>query len=100
MRKHSCRTIVLSVALITAWLMIPVGTSASPQPRKFAVLISTGRTLADDTWYHSEYWYDLVLTYRMLIENGFTHEQIYVLYGDGRISPATTPPTRTRIRLP
>ena len=50
---------------------------------KHAVLISTGKTVSDDTMYHSEYWYDLFLQYKMLRENGFKDENIYVLYGDG-----------------
>lgn len=50
---------------------------------KHAVLISTGKTISDDTMYHSEYWYDLFLQYKMLRENGFKDENIHVLYGDG-----------------
>ena len=50
---------------------------------KYAVLISTGNTTADDTLYHSEYWYDLFLNYQALREDGFKDEDIYVLYGYG-----------------
>ena len=50
---------------------------------KYAVLISAGDTIADDAMYHSEYWYDLILMYRTLIENGFSHNNIFVLYGVG-----------------
>lgn len=82
MTRHIHWTVLVVFGLLAAWLM-PMVTLASPGPGKFAVLISTGRTLADDTWYHSEYWYDLMLTYRMLIENGFAHDHIYVLYGNG-----------------
>lgn len=78
-------TLVTLVFLLSCLVLQTPGvvTQASPGPGKFAVLISTGRTTADNTWYHSEYWYDLVLTYRTLIENGFTHDHIYVLYGNG-----------------
>lgn len=50
---------------------------------KYAVLISTGNTQIDDVMLHSEYWYDLILMYRTLIENGFSHDNIFVLYGAG-----------------
>ena len=50
---------------------------------KYAVLVSTGNTTADDTLYHSEYWYDLFLQYQALREDGFRDENIYVLYGNG-----------------
>jgi hypothetical protein len=51
--------------------------------QKYAALISTGNTTTDDTMIHSEYWYDLFLHYKMLRENGFKDENIYVLYGNG-----------------
>ncbi|MHA1308446.1 MAG: C13 family peptidase [Candidatus Heimdallarchaeota archaeon] len=50
---------------------------------KYAVLISAGRTDSEDVAFHSEYWYDTVFMYKTLIENGFSHENIFVLYGDG-----------------
>ena len=50
---------------------------------KYGVLISTNQVLTDDVAYHSEWWYDLVLQYQMLRQNGFKDENIYVLYGDG-----------------
>ncbi len=50
---------------------------------KYAVLISTGNTVADDTLYHSEYWYDLFLNYQALRDEGFADDNIYVLYGNG-----------------
>jgi hypothetical protein len=50
---------------------------------KYGVLISTNEVIVDDVAYHSEWWYDLVLQYQMLRENGFKDENIYVLYGDG-----------------
>lgn len=49
----------------------------------YVVLISAGRTTADDAYTNSEYWYDLLLAYEMLIDNGYAHEDVYVLYADG-----------------
>lgn len=51
--------------------------------QKYALLISTGETTVDDNDYHSEYWYDMFWMYRMLIDQGFTHNNIFVLYGIG-----------------
>lgn len=51
--------------------------------KNYAVLISAGKTKGDDKPYNSEYWYDLFLIYEILYENGFTHSNIHVLYGDG-----------------
>lgn len=50
---------------------------------KYAVLISANNVTADDSAIHSEWWYDLVLQYKMLKENGFKDDRIYVLYGSG-----------------
>ncbi len=49
----------------------------------YAVLISAGKSTADDAMINSEYWYDLLLTYEMLIDNNYEHNNIYVLYGEG-----------------
>jgi len=57
---------------------------AAAEAKKYAVLISAGETTEDDAMFNSEFWYDLVLTYRMLIDNGYSHEDVWVLYGDGR----------------
>lgn len=51
--------------------------------QKYAVLISSNKVIADDVAYHSVWWYDTVLMYKMLKENGFKDENIFVLYGDG-----------------
>lgn len=82
MRKHRLWLVLVIIAILSGSMM-PLGTEASPGPGKFAVLISTGTTTLDDQLFHSEYWYDLVLTYNMLVEKGFTHDHIYVLYGLG-----------------
>ncbi len=70
---------------ITMILMLPLValTSTAFAQQKYAVLISSGQTNVDDQFLHSEYWYDLFLMYRMLIEDGFTHNNIFVLYGNG-----------------
>ncbi len=47
------------------------------------MLISTNDVNNDDSAIHSEWWYDLVLQYKMLKENGFKDDKIYVLYGSG-----------------
>jgi len=55
------------------------------QPRqKYAVLISAGETFKDETLTHSEYWNDLLMIYKSLIDQGYTHENIYVFYGEGK----------------
>lgn len=50
---------------------------------KYAVLISTNKVTDDDIGYESVWWYDTVLMYKMLRENGFKDKNIFVLYGDG-----------------
>lgn len=65
-------------------------TRRDPKPskgNKHAVLISAG--VAADTELASEYWDDLVLQYRMLIDNGFPEDQICVLYDKGQDYNAT-----------
>jgi hypothetical protein len=52
-------------------------------PEKYAVLVSTEQ--ADgETQNNAEFWYDVVLTYRTLVRDGFRPENIVVLYGDGK----------------
>ncbi|KPJ87080.1 MAG: hypothetical protein AMJ53_18695 [Gammaproteobacteria bacterium SG8_11] len=68
----------LIVGLIISSVLLSSGCA-----HKYAVLVSTGETTADDVMIHSEYWYDLFLQYKMLRQNGFKDEKIYVLYGSG-----------------
>lgn len=50
----------------------------------YAVLICAGKSDGDDIFCNSEYWYDLFLAYEELIfVEGYSHENIYVIYGDG-----------------
>ncbi len=66
-----------TLTLLCLALMLLYGCS------KYAVLISTNEVTQDNISYHSEWWYDLVLQYQALRDNGFDDEDIYVLYGDG-----------------
>ena len=50
---------------------------------KIAVLISTEFAESGATIYDADAWYDTVHTYCMLRANGFTDENIWVLYGYG-----------------
>jgi glycosylphosphatidylinositol transamidase (GPIT) subunit GPI8 len=68
----------LIVLLLSLFLLFSIGCA-----QKYAVLISTNQVTADDVAYHSEWWYDLFLHYKMLKENGFNDDKIYVLYGNG-----------------
>ena len=68
----------LIIILLSFFLMFSLGCA-----QKYAVLVSTGKAITDNSMYHSEYWYDLFLHYKMLRENGFKDDKIYVLYGDG-----------------
>ncbi len=64
-------------------LMVLLVILSSGCAQKFAVLISTNEVTNDDMMIHSEWWYDLFLQYKMLKENGFEDDKIYVLYGSG-----------------
>ena len=77
------RTKSLIMANMVGALLLASLTSQAAAQQKYAVLISTGQTTVDDQMVHSEYWYDLLLMYRALIERGFTHNNIFVLYGNG-----------------
>jgi hypothetical protein len=72
-----------SVWVVIAFTMFFCSVSPALAQQKYALLISAGRTTNDDVSYHSEFWYDLFLMYRMLAEAGFTHNNIFVLYGNG-----------------
>lgn len=67
---------ILLLALLTF-----ISTAFAQQ--KYAVLVSADEANVDDQVINSEFWYDLFLMYRTLIEKGFTHDRIYVLFGDG-----------------
>jgi len=77
-----CLMIVLAVLLLC-----PAGANA----RDYAVLVSAGEATADDTEVNSEYWYDLYLQYETLISEGYSHDDIYVLYGYGTPFPSSKP---------
>jgi len=78
------------VGLLAVLTLVSLG--AGPAGAKnYAVLISAGQTTSDGSVYNSEYWYDLVLTYRMLVDQGYDHDDIFVLYGDGQDFPSQRP---------
>jgi len=68
----------LIVLLLSLFLLFSIGCA-----QKYAVLISANNVTVDDVAYHSVWWYDLFIKYKMLRENGFEDEKIYVLYGKG-----------------
>lgn len=75
--RSGAKGVSLAIAMMMSVLLFPACA------QKYGVLISTNKVTADNSAYHSEWWYDLVLQYKMLKDNGFTDDKIYVLYGDG-----------------
>lgn len=69
---------IFSIATVLLLCAQPVGA------RDYAVLISAGETTADNTPVNSEYWYDMLLMYTTLIDEGYSHDDVYVLYGFGQ----------------
>ncbi len=80
MKTKLTQTILLEY--VTIFVLLIVSLSAA-NAENYAVLISAGLTEDDSTEFHSEYWYDLFLMYEVLYNNGFTYDNIYVLYGEG-----------------
>ncbi|MGD0338783.1 MAG: hypothetical protein ABSB78_08320 [Bacteroidota bacterium] len=74
---------IIILTLITFVLCLFVVASSTQAQQKYALLISAGETTLDDTFYHSEFWYDMFFLYRTLIDLGFSHDNIIVLYGNG-----------------
>jgi len=71
---------------ITIFILIIVGSTVLnqfSQAKNYAVLISAGESTTDNAEENSEYWYDLFLQYTTLIDKGYDHEDVYVLYGEG-----------------
>ncbi len=65
-------------------LMIICSLILNVYSEKYAILVSAGKATADDVFSNSEYWYDLFSAYEDLILNeGYSHENVYVFYGDG-----------------
>mgnify|MGYP000362526966 CR=1 FL=1 len=85
MLRRKTRPIIM--VLVTAFIVM-VHASISGA-KNYAVLISAEKSTMDDHKYNSEFWYDLFLMYETLIDYGYTHQNIYVLYGDGSDSPYT-----------
>lgn len=66
------------LSLLAVGYLSTVGCAAN-----HAVLISANNVTMDDVSIHSEWWYDLILQYKMLREKGFKEGNIHVLYGNG-----------------
>jgi hypothetical protein len=64
-------------------LLVLGGLGATGCAQKYAVLISANNVTMDDLSIHSEWWYDLILQYKMLREKGYKRSNILVLYGNG-----------------
>lgn len=69
--------------LLCAVIMLVGSPGITGCATKHAVLLSSNETLYDDMAYHSEWWYDLILQYKTLKDNGFKDDNIHVVYGDG-----------------
>lgn len=68
------------------WILVALAcclAAATAEAANYVVLISAGRATEDDAYTNCEYWYDLLLAYEMLIDNGYDHDDVYVLYGEG-----------------
>lgn len=75
MRK-SATILFLAVTCVLLW-------APTADARDYAVLISAGEATQDDAICNCEYWYDMLLQYTTLLDEGYTHNDIYVLYGFG-----------------
>ena len=69
------------IIYLTALALLLWGGSA--EAKKYAVLISAGEATEDDEEENSEFWYDLFLMYNSLIDEGYHHDDIEVLYAQG-----------------
>lgn len=69
-------------AIISAVMVLLLGIHPAGA-EDYAVLISAGQTTEDDAVTNCEYWYDLMLQYTTLIDEGYSHDDVYVLYGEG-----------------
>lgn len=91
------RTAIVALALVLAAGVFAPQAAAQ---QKYAVLISAGQTTLDDQMINSEYWYDLLTVYRMLVARGFTHDHIFVLYGNGTDFASAHPAYQTATYFP
>ncbi|MFQ5583874.1 MAG: FlgD immunoglobulin-like domain containing protein [Calditrichia bacterium] len=69
--------------IILFTIILLLGFNVKISAKNYAVLISAGRATADDAHENCEFWYDLFMIYTTLIDNGYNHDDVYVLYGDG-----------------
>lgn len=87
MKRSVLTGLIAAVAISLATgccLCRPKPLPGAATPSKYAVLASTEIATKDDVKLNSEFWYDLVLTYCTLIDNGFEADKIFVLYGNGQ----------------
>jgi len=49
--------------------------------RNYALVISAGQATRDDASVNSCFWYNFLLIYQTLLDQGFEHDDIYALYG-------------------
>jgi len=75
MRKYGA---IICVSVVCLLLCVPAA-----QAKNYAVLISAGQATRDDAVCNSEYWYDMLLQYTTLLDEGYSHDDIHVLYGHG-----------------
>jgi len=71
------------ILLFIAISMLVLNCSDCEYQHRYAVLISTNNVTVDDSPYHSVWWYDTFLMYKMLREQGYNDSRIFVLYGNG-----------------
>jgi len=75
MRKYGA---IICVSVVCLLLCVP-----ATQAKNYALLISAGEATKDDAVVNSAFWYDLTLQYTTLIDEGYSHDDIRVLYGRG-----------------
>jgi hypothetical protein len=91
MKRHGA---IIWVSILCVLLCVPL-----VQARNYAVMISAGRATADNAMYNSEFWYDMLLQYMTLLDEGYSHEDIIVLYGFGNDFPSENPNYKVPYRV-
>jgi hypothetical protein len=91
MKRHRA---IIWASILCVLLCVPL-----VQARNYAVLISAGQATADNAMYNSEFWYDMLLQYMTLLDEGYSHQDITVLYGFGLDFPSQNPNYRPPYRV-
>jgi hypothetical protein len=68
---------------IAAALLCMVVVAGPARPDKYAVVVSAEYTYEDNKRQKGDFWYGLYLAYEALINHGFTHDHVTVLYNMG-----------------